>query len=98
MHIFFLFAVGMYFLPAIIGWNKRSSGGILLLNLFLGWTVIGWIIALIWAITSDPAATHVVVYPTAPAQPAYGKYCAACGGSLVPGGHFCSRCGARLAT
>jgi len=31
----------LYFLPAIIGRDKRDATGIFLLNLFLGWTVVG---------------------------------------------------------
>ena len=44
----------LYFLPTIIGRDKRDAAGIILLNLFLGWTVIGWVIALVWACTSEP--------------------------------------------
>lgn len=44
-----LFGLILYFLPTIVGWNSNSIGGILILNLLLGWTIIGWIIALIWA-------------------------------------------------
>jgi len=49
----------MYFLPSIIALarNKRDIGGILLLNLFLGWTMIGWIVALVWAAKHDYPAT-----------------------------------------
>jgi len=46
----------IHFLPTIIAAlrNGRSVVGIFLLNLFLGWTVIGWVIALIWALTNEP--------------------------------------------
>jgi hypothetical protein len=51
----------MYFLPTIIAIvrGKRDIVGILLLNFFLGWTVIGWFIALIWAAKAD--VQYVVV-------------------------------------
>ena len=49
-----LFLVLLYFLPTIIGRDKRDAAGIILVNVFLGWTVIGWLIALIWAITAEP--------------------------------------------
>jgi hypothetical protein len=53
-HLFGLWSV-MYFLPTIIAAirSKRDLLAIFLLNLFLGWSVIGWIIALIWAATHD---------------------------------------------
>ena len=45
----------LYFLPTIIGFarSKRDAGAILLLNFFLGWTAIGWVIALVWALKQD---------------------------------------------
>ncbi|PYV85592.1 MAG: superinfection immunity protein [Acidobacteria bacterium] len=45
----------LYFLPAIIayGRSKRDAGAILVLNFFLGWTAIGWVIALVWALRHD---------------------------------------------
>jgi hypothetical protein len=43
----------VYFSPAIIGRHKRNSSAILVLNLFLGWTFIGWVLALVWAYTVD---------------------------------------------
>jgi hypothetical protein len=57
--VFFIpiFGLGfaMYFLPSIVAVarNKRDTSAILLLNLFLGWSVIGWIVALIWAVKTD---------------------------------------------
>jgi len=45
----------MYFLPSIIALarGKRDLLAIFLLNFFLGWTVIGWVVALIWAAKHD---------------------------------------------
>lgn len=51
--LFLLFLAGcLYFLPAIIGGKTKNAAGILLLNIFLGWTFLGWVIALIWSISS----------------------------------------------
>lgn len=52
---FFGFPFVMYFLPSIIALvrGKRDITAIILLNLFLGWTVIGWVVALIWAAKHD---------------------------------------------
>jgi len=43
----------VYFLPSIVGFEKRNRNAIFILNLLLGWTLIGWIVALIWASTKD---------------------------------------------
>ena len=45
--------LGSYFLPTIIAVQRDhpSSDAIFFLNLLLGITVIGWIVALIWSLT-----------------------------------------------
>ena len=45
----------LYFLPAIIADKRKakSLAGIVLLNLFLGWTFLGWLGALIWAVVAE---------------------------------------------
>ena len=58
-HLFFFHFFGlpfvMYFLPSIIALarGKRDLLAIFLLNFFLAWTVIGWLVALIWAVKHD---------------------------------------------
>lgn len=54
----FGFGFIFYFLPAIIafGRSKRDAVSILVLNLLLGWTAIGWVIALVWALKNDVPA------------------------------------------
>ncbi len=51
----FGFGFVMYFLPSIIAFarSKRDTLPILLLNFFLGWTMIGWAVALVWALKTD---------------------------------------------
>jgi len=80
--------VALYFLPSIIGRDKRDAAGIFLLNFFLGWTVIGWVIALIWASTAE-------TYPTVRMVPVAvgGRFCCQCGSATFPGAHFCTGCG-----
>ncbi len=49
--------LGMYFLPTIVAdmVENRDSAAIGVLNLFLGWTFIGWVICLVWALKTPPA-------------------------------------------
>ena len=51
-----LVALAVYFLPAIIAWLRThyNGGAILALNLLLGWTVVGWIVSLVWSFTNPP--------------------------------------------
>jgi len=45
----------LYFLPTIVASadGHRNAFAIFILNLLLGWMLIGWVIALIWAFTKD---------------------------------------------
>lgn len=45
----------IYFLPVIAAFLKNHNRKllILLLNLLLGWTFIGWVVLLIWALKSE---------------------------------------------
>ena len=47
---FFIFTI--YFLPFLIALirNHIDSTAIFVLNLFLGWTFFGWVVALVWAV------------------------------------------------
>lgn len=44
----------IYFLPTVIALLRGHHNGfaIFLTNLLLGWTAIGWIVALIWSFTA----------------------------------------------
>ena len=44
-----------YFLPFAIAFNRKraNTGAIFALNLFLGWSLIGWEIALVWALKEE---------------------------------------------
>jgi cell division protein FtsX len=42
----------VYLIPSIVAISKRlkRAGAIFVLNLFLGWTLLGWVGALVWAV------------------------------------------------
>jgi hypothetical protein len=83
---FLLLATLFYFLPTIIGHNRHNAGAIFLLNLLLGWTVIGWVVAMVWACSAETRLPVVVV-----AGP--GRYCTQCGAISGAGARYCSACG-----
>ena len=61
--LIFIVMIGItfYFLPSIIqeARGARHGSAIFLVNLLFGWTILGWIAALIWAITErTEAASH----------------------------------------
>jgi hypothetical protein len=51
-----------YFVPSIIAFvrHHHNQWAIFALNLLLGWTLLGWIGALVWSLTrSQPPVVHV---------------------------------------
>jgi hypothetical protein len=59
--------------------GKHNAGAIFALNLLLGWTLVGWVVALVWALAVDPVQT-------------YAWNCGACHRALCPGDRFCPSC------
>lgn len=70
--VLFLFALAFcaYFLPALVArWrDHRNASAIVVLNFFLGWTGLGWIVALIWAYTNDKHPAQAGSPSLAPGQ------------------------------
>ena len=46
------FAIVIYFLPTVVAFHKKNCAAIFTLNLFLGWTFLGWVGALVWAVAT----------------------------------------------
>jgi len=48
----------LYFFPSFVAKKRRhaNSGAIWALNLFLGWTMLGWVAALVWSLTDNVRA------------------------------------------
>jgi hypothetical protein len=63
MMSFLLFLFVMYWLPTIVAVVRHapSALGVAALNFFLGWTVIGWIMALVWALAAAPGPQVIVI-------------------------------------
>jgi hypothetical protein len=53
--IFLAVVLALYFAPAWAAYcnHKTNTPAIFVLNLLLGWTFIGWVIAMVWAVTKD---------------------------------------------
>lgn len=55
--------LAIYFLPSFIALSRKKTNrsAIILLNFFLGWTFVGWIVSLVWACTSDKELQSIIV-------------------------------------
>lgn len=49
--VFFPSAIALYFAPGIVAGTRGhpNATSIFILNFLLGWTLVGWVIALVWA-------------------------------------------------
>lgn len=58
-----LLVIGLYFFPTIVGLARKvkDTGSVIVVNFFLGWTGIGWIIALAMALKTTKRFAPVVV-------------------------------------
>lgn len=55
MAILILILFPIYFLPCIVATVRkhRQQLAIFMVNLLLGWTFLGWVVAMVWACTAD---------------------------------------------
>jgi hypothetical protein len=70
--IMFIVILGLYFIPTIVAFTRGvpDRGAVVVLNLFLGWTFVGWVVSLSMAARSRPEPIVVVPQPVMIGQPA----------------------------
>ena len=76
-------AAAVYLLPVLVGWSRRvpDIGSVAVVNILLGWTLIGWVVALALALRSvNPDGPPTQNPPNIPSWPAPPP------GRLPPGG------------
>ncbi|HUG08892.1 MAG TPA: superinfection immunity protein [Acidimicrobiia bacterium] len=89
----------LYFLPSIIARKKHNANSVFVVNLFLGWTLIGWIVALAMAANNPPTSSPAVVQsPPAPTAESGGRTCPFCAEDIRPAAVVCKHCGRDLPT
>ncbi|MGS2761175.1 superinfection immunity protein [Sinomicrobium sp. M5D2P9] len=59
-----------YFLPTIIAIlsGKNNAVAIGALNFFLGWTLLGWVVSLVWSLSSESKNQRIIINPQSPAK------------------------------
>ena len=60
---YFILYLLIYFLPTLIAliFGSNRTGAVFVMNLFLGWTFIGWVWAFIWAVSPKREQQNVVI-------------------------------------
>ena len=66
-----LIGIAFCFIPTIVGVIRKvpNLGSIIVINIFLGWSLIGWVVALAMAARTVPASGTQVIIQQPPAPP-----------------------------
>jgi Superinfection immunity protein len=78
--VFLLIILLFYFVPTIAARGKPQFNSVLAINFFLGWTRVGWVIALAWAVKQESVARVIVNQAPLPNP----VICANCGKYSAP--------------
>jgi len=101
--------VGIYFAPGIVASRRgsRYAGPAWVINALLGWTLVGWAVAMALAVGERKTDVQLVAgapnppfgpaapTPTQPVASSGAGFCPGCG-ARVTGANFCGTCGTRL--
>lgn len=96
------FVPALYLLPTFEAWIRKKGNlqSIAVLNLFLGWTIIGWVAALIWAFKKPEEAVVVSAAPAVEPVPVTDaqlkKICPFCAEQVMAAAIKCKHCGSEL--
>lgn len=95
-----LLGLALYFLPAVIAYRRDApnKNSILIVNIFLGWSFLGWVVALAMAFRDQPQPMRRVekepdsnATPVTPPQDAFD--CMQCGEEIPGSASSCPNCG-----
>lgn len=103
---FFIAAPCLYLLPTYEAWKKRHPNltAIALVNILLGWSLLGWVVAVVWAYKKPeptvampaPLSQDVALSPS-PQQPLREtKKCPFCAEEVLVQAIKCKHCGSTL--
>ena len=50
-----ILGLAVYFIPTIVAFVSQQENrvAIMVLNIFLGWTLVGWVVSLVWAVKKN---------------------------------------------
>ena len=89
-------SIGLYLLPTIQAISRgqpNTTAIIIIVNVALGWTLVGWVVAMVWAV-KEPEPVIIASRPTTLAgePPRPMKTCPACAEDVLAAALLCKHC------
>jgi hypothetical protein len=86
--LLFSIAGALYLVPSIVALRREhaSRAGIVVLNVFLGWSLVAWVAALVWAACGEEGEAKVATPTTAT------RHCPSCLGTIDVRATVCGHC------
>ena len=92
---FFFVAPALYLLPTFEAWLRkhRNINSIALVNILLGWTLIGWVVAEAWALKrAEPVTVEASAPVASKAESGAQRECPYCAETILAKAKFCKHC------
>lgn len=97
-------AVYLYFLPTVeaMARGQNNVTQVALVNVFFGWSLLGWVLALVWAVKPQETSHQNPLHPLPPTANTTEqdnratKDCPMCGETVLAVARKCKHCGSML--
>lgn len=91
--VFFPAALALYASPFLVAYTRRRRNltAIAAVNLLLGWTFVGWVVALVWALSEGTAPSEPAEAPIGVASDQ--RACPFCAETIKAAAVVCRHCG-----
>jgi hypothetical protein len=86
----------LYFVPMVIALLRQTPKAVPIcaVNILLGWTVVGWLVALAWALSAE--GKPILVFASTPGRDPAVRLCSSCGRYTDIVGNVCPHCDGQL--
>jgi len=98
-----VFVPFLYLQPTYEAWSRKHENlaSLGMLNLFLGWTLIGWVFAMVWALRKPPTVRTLAPDPIESSAPLASskretKLCPFCAEEVMAAAIKCKHCSSDL--